>query len=312
MGLHGLRAGKLGVDTKILVIDDTELMREMLSVIVSDFGEVVTAANGKDGLIAALEHVPTLILLDVILPDIDGFKVCEALKKDYRTRDIPVILVTGLETDDEAETKGLKLGAADYILKPLKPEVVKARVQTQLSLAERTIALEEANKELTHQAMTDALTGCFNRRYFMNAADMELSRMKRHGYPVVVAMVDADKFKDVNDTHGHEVGDQVLTAIAKSCDETVRYEDTVGRLGGEEFAILLPVADSEGAHTVLDRLREHVESLTFEGVDGLRVTVSIGAAELSVDDLSIDDGLKRADDALYKAKKAGRNRVVSV
>ncbi|WP_286828422.1 MULTISPECIES: GGDEF domain-containing response regulator [Kordiimonas] len=297
------------MDHKILIIDDLEIMRTMLSGIAKEFGEVVTAATGKDGLIAALEHKPTLILLDVVLPDIDGFKVCEALKKDYRTQDIPVVLVTGMEKDEDAESKGLTMGAADYILKPIKVPVVRARIQTQLTLAEKSKALEEANKELTHLAMTDALTGCFNRRYFMNAADMELSRMKRHGYPVVVAMIDVDHFKRINDQYGHEVGDEVLSVVAKCCDETVRYEDTLGRLGGEEFAVLLPVADAEGAYGVLERLRQTVSDLTFPNVPDLRVTVSIGIAELTGEDMSIDAGIKRADEAMYKAKKAGRNKV---
>ncbi|NVJ71439.1 MAG: diguanylate cyclase [Alphaproteobacteria bacterium] len=295
---------------KILIIDDLEIMRTMLSRVAEDFGEVVTASSGKEGLLAVLEQRPSLILLDVILPDIDGFKVCEALKKDYRTRDIPVILITGLETEDEAEVKGLSLGAADFVKKPIKPEVVKARINTQLTLLDKSRELEEANQELTHLAMTDALTGCFNRRYFLNAADMELSRMKRHGYPVVVAMIDIDHFKDINDTYGHSVGDSVLADVAKVCDDTIRYEDTMGRLGGEEFAVLLPVADDEGASGVLERLRQSVENLTFEGHEGLRVTVSIGLSELRADDLTVEQGLKRADEALYAAKNQGRNQLM--
>jgi diguanylate cyclase (GGDEF)-like protein len=301
------------VQDKILIIDDTPLMREMLAALLVDMGaDVLTAATGKEGLMAALEHHPTLILLDVILPDIDGFRVCEALKKDHRTSQIPVILVTGLEKDEEAESKGFRLGAADYIMKPLKPLVVQARVRTQLELAKRTRALEEANRELTHLAMTDMLTGCFNRRYFMNAADMELSRMKRHGYPAVVAMVDIDHFKAVNDRYGHDVGDRVLRAVAKCCDDTVRYEDTVGRMGGEEFATLLPVADASGAGMVLERVRTSVEKLAFEAEGHpFRVTISIGVSQLQRDDLSIDDALRRADAALYEAKKDGRNRIVT-
>lgn len=282
----------------------------MLSEVVAGLGEVRTASTGKEGLIAALEFQPTLILLDVILPDIDGFKICEALKKDHRTKNIPVILVTGQETGENAESKGLLLGAADYIHKPIKPQVATARVKIQLELMEQREALEAANQELIHIAMTDALTGCYNRRYFMNTADMELSRMKRHGYPVVVAIADIDHFKNVNDTYGHGVGDTVISAVAKCCDQTIRYEDTMGRLGGEEFAILLPVADSDGAQTVLDRFREAVAALTFDD-EGLGVTISIGLTELSEKDISIDAALKRADTALYQAKKAGRNRVVA-
>lgn len=299
-----------GVEHRILIIDDTELMRTMLSEVVAGLGEVQTAPTGKEGLIAALEFEPTLIILDVILPDIDGFKICEALKKDHRTKNIPVILVTGQETGENAESKGLLLGAADYIHKPIKPQVATARVKIQLELIEQRQALEAANQELIHIAMTDALTGCYNRRYFMNTADMELSRMKRHGYPVVVAIADIDHFKKVNDTYGHDVGDKVISAVAKCCDQTIRYEDTMGRLGGEEFAILLPVADSDGALTVLDRFREAVSALRFDD-DGMGVTISIGLTELSENDISIDAALKRADTALYQAKKAGRNRVVA-
>ena len=294
----------------ILVIDDNEMIRDMMVAIIGDLAKVETAANGREGLTKALACNPCLITLDLILPDIDGFKVCKALKTDSRTKHIPVILITGADEEEKAETQGFNLGASDFIQKPLKPAIVRARVKTQLELARRERALMTANLELERLASVDALTNCFNRRSFLHIADAELSRMRRHGYAVVVAMVDLDHFKSVNDRFGHATGDAVLTAVASTFKDTVRLEDTVGRFGGEEFAILLPVADAEGANTVLERLRMNVEDLVFtHDAEAFNVTVSIGVSEIYTSDTKIEEALKRADTALYAAKAAGRNQI---
>lgn len=288
---------------KILVIEDSELMREMLSATIGELGDVVLAEDGKTGLKMALSEEPHLILLDVVLPDIDGFRVCEGLKKDERTKHIPVIVMTGLNSA-KAEIKGLNMGAVDFFLKPFEPEIVRARVNTQLELI-------TAREELIQMAMVDSLTNCFNRRHFMNTGDMEISRRKRHGYGLVVAAVDVDHFKPVNDTYGHEAGDLVLQEIADCLKDTVRYEDTVGRIGGEEFAVLLPESDSRGAYSVLERVRENISGIEFvHNGQPFNVTVSIGLTEVEYTDVSINDSLRRADLALYDAKKSGRDRVV--
>jgi len=287
----------------ILIVEDSETMREMLKATISSFGDIIEAENGKTGLELALKHLPSLILLDVVLPDIDGFKVCKGLKKDERTKHIPVIVMTGME-GAKPEIQGLNLGAADFVRKPFETAVVRARVNTQLDLV-------TAREELLHMASIDPLTNCFNRRHFMNAADMELSRRKRHSHSVVVAMLDVDKFKMINDTYGHDVGDLVLQEIVESCKDTVRYEDTVGRMGGEEFAILLPEAEANGAYTVLERVRENIAALEFEHRGHpFSVTVSIGLSEVDYSDIAIDSALKRADEALYEAKRSGRDQVL--
>ena len=287
----------------ILVIEDSDVMREMLRATLTDLGEIVTAENGKSGLEKALELVPALILLDIVLPDIDGFTVCEGLKKDERTKHIPVIVMTGLDSV-KAELKGLALGAADFVRKPFVPEVVRARVATQLELV-------KTREKLVYMAMVDPLTDCYNRRHFMNAAEMEMSRRKRHSYDLVVAVLDVDHFKAVNDTYGHEAGDLVLKEIANCCKDTVRYEDTLGRIGGEEFAVLLPEADVDGAYAVLERLRENVGQIKFVHNDKpFNVTVSIGMTEVEQFDGAINTALERADKALYKAKRGGRDAVI--
>jgi len=290
-------------DKTILIVEDSEIMREMLRATLADFGEVTLAEDGKSGLEKALELKPDLILLDIILPDIDGFTVCKGLKKDDRTKHIPVIVMTGLDSV-EAELKGLSLGAADFVRKPFVPEVVRARAGTQLELV-------DARKKLVHMAMVDPLTDCYNRRHFMNAAEMEMSRRKRHSYNLVVAVLDVDHFKAVNDTYGHEAGDLVLKEIANCCKDTVRYEDTLGRVGGEEFAILLPEADANGAFEVLERVRGTVGSIDFvHNGDKFNVTVSIGLTEVEYDDGAINIALERADKALYQAKRGGRDAVI--
>jgi len=290
-------------DKTILIIEDSDVMRGMLRMTLESMATIVLAEDGKSGLKQALEIKPDLILLDIVLPDIDGFTVCEGLKKDDRTKHIPVIVMTGLDSV-KAELKGLALGAVDFLRKPFVPEIVRARVSTQL-------ALVDAQAKLVRMAMVDPLTDCFNRRHFMNAAEMEMSRRKRHSYSLVVAVLDVDNFKEVNDTYGHEAGDLVLREIANCCKNTVRYEDTLGRMGGEEFAVLLPEADIRGAFDVLERVREKVGAINFtHNGRAFHVTISIGLTEVEANDNAVNAALDRADQALYKAKRGGRDAVI--
>ncbi|WP_262691348.1 GGDEF domain-containing response regulator [Kordiimonas aestuarii] len=300
----------MAFEEKVLVIDDSAIVLEMIERTIGDIVEVITASTGKAGLVKLLEHKPTLVLLDVKLPDIDGMKVCKAIKADNRTKHVPVLLITGEETDADAEAAAFATGAADFIRKPMHPAVVRARVKLQLELEMRAHALNAVNIELQRLASTDMLTGCLNRNYFINSADAELSRMKRHDFAVCVAILDLDHFKNVNDSFGHAAGDEVLRLAAACMKDAVRHEDTVGRLGGEEFAILLPVADAGGALIVLERLRERLSELRYQGTrPDYSVTTSIGLAEVYHRDLKIEDALQRADEALYRAKREGRNRI---
>ncbi len=286
-------------------------MAKLLQSTVCDLAEVRAVASGEEALRTAADLQPSLILLDIVLPDIDGFEVCKRLKADDATKDIPIIIVTGLHTETEDETSGFALGAVDYILKPFEREIVRARVKTQLELVRGRRELEAANKELAYLAAVDPLTKCFNRRYFMNTAESEIARMKRHGTNLTVAMLDIDRFKSINDRFGHEVGDLALSNVAEICEHTLRREDTLGRLGGEEFGIILPATAQEGAMEVLNRLKTLI-SHQVSMLDGetVSLTVSVGLTDVCDQDASIDDALRRADKALYTAKKLGRNRIV--
>ena len=295
---------------KVLIIDDSALAREMVARAIGDLADVVTAETGKAGLVALLEQKPSLVLLDLKLPDIDGMKICQAIKADSRTRDIPVLLITGEETDADSEAAAFAAGAADFIRKPMHPAVVRARVKLQLELDLRARALSAANIELQRLASIDTLTGCMNRNHFITTAEQELSRMRRHDFAVTVAILDLDHFKQVNDTFGHAAGDEVLRGAAGCMRDLVRHEDSVGRLGGEEFGILLPVSDVAGARNVLSRVQERLGDLRFDGApSAFGVSASIGLAEVYHKDTKIEEALKRADDALYEAKRSGRNRI---
>lgn len=295
---------------KVLIIDDSPIARELAARAIGDVADVIMAETGKSGLVKLLEERPTLVLLDVKLPDIDGMKVCRAIKADSRTKHIPVLLITGEETDADTETKAFEAGAADFIRKPMHPSVVRARVKLQLELDLRARALNAANIELQRLASIDTLTGCMNRNHFLATADQELSRMRRHDYAVTTAVLDLDHFKNVNDTYGHAAGDEVLQQAAQVLREIVRHEDSVGRLGGEEFGILLPVSDTSGACTVLGRVQEAFAGVRFSGAPkDFTLSASIGISEVYHRDAKIEDALKRADVALYDAKRGGRNRI---
>ena len=295
---------------KVLVIDDSAIAREMIARAIGDLAHVIMAETGKAGLVKLLDERPTLVLLDVKLPDIDGMKVCRAIKADSRTRDIPVLLLTGEDTDADSETRAFEAGAADFIRKPMHPAVVRARVKLQLELDLRARALNAANIELQRLASIDTLTGCMNRNHFISTADQELSRMRRHDYAVTAALLDLDHFKQVNDTYGHAAGDEVLQQAAQCIREIVRHEDSVGRLGGEEFGILLPVSDVEGAQRVLGRIQEGLARVRFDGApDDFSISASIGITEVYHGDMKIEDALRRADAALYDAKRSGRDRI---
>lgn len=298
-------------DDLVLIVEDIRVMAKLLESTISDLAAVITAESGAEAIKVAADKQPSLILLDIVLPDIDGFEICRRLKANEATKHIPIIIITGLHTETEDETSAFALGAVDYILKPFERSIVRARVKTQLELVRGRRELEAANKELAYLAAVDPLTKCFNRRYFMNAAEGEIARMKRHSTELTVAIIDIDRFKMVNDRFGHEAGDRALATVAEICEHSLRGEDTLGRLGGEEFGILLPATDKQGANEVLQRLKSRIShQVSLVEGESVSLTVSIGMTDVSEDDDSFDQALRRADKALYTAKKLGRNRIV--
>lgn len=294
----------------ILIIDDAKENIIVLSRLLKSQGNVMFAQSGEEGLRLALQSVPELILLDISMPGLDGFEVLMHLKQEQATADIPVIFITGIP-DSDTEEKGLTLGAVDYITKPFAPAVVKARVRHQLKLQRLTLALKTANAQLTLQAMTDPLTGAHNRRYFIDMLKNELVRTRRYQHPASLMVIDIDRFKEINDGFGHDIGDQVIIEVVKISSDILRTNDVFSRFGGEEFTILLPETSLEEATSIAERLCTKIADTQINTPQKqIYFTVSAGVTQFEADDNTPEKILKRADIALYQAKQQGRNRVV--
>lgn len=291
----------------ILIVDDTPMNLQVLSGMLSAVYDVRIATRGEKALqIARSEPMPDLILLDVMMPDMDGYEVCRRLKSDPVTASIPVVFVTA-KSEVEDETHGFSLGAVDYITKPFHLPIVSARVQTHLRLSRQARLLEE-------YAFLDPLTLLPNRRKFDMVAEEEWRRAMRNGEPLSIAMIDIDFFKGYNDSLGHGEGDICLQKVASVIKHsTSRGGELSARYGGEEFIVLLPHTDMENVHKSAENIRSAVEALHIPHPVSTvlaYVTVSIGYATVyPKEGLRLDEVMKRADDALYTAKKGGRNRV---
>lgn len=293
----------------ILIIDDTPMNIRVLSELLMDDYEVLFATSGADGLKRALSELPDLILLDIMMPGMDGYEVCKRLKSDPLTVDIPVVFVTALSQDAD-EAKGLDYGAIDYIVKPITPAIALARIRNHLKM-------KRYQDLLTSQALLDGLTGIPNRRRFDTVLKQEWQRAKRTGSKLSLLMIDIDHFKLYNDHYGHLAGDDCLRAVARAMSQTMqRGGDTVARYGGEEFACILADTSETGAAAVADRILKSIVDLQLpHGTSPVApiLTVSIGGYTAHPEtDTEIDQDLlvKYADENLYRAKQAGRNQVI--
>lgn len=304
---------------RILVVDDHADNVEVLRARLDAKGyDVATASGGEEALQSVSAFPPDLILLDVMMPHLNGKEVARRIKNDHRLPFIPIIMQTALDsTQDRVE--GLDAGADDYITKPINFSELEARIRSMLrikalqdDLEQRERELEDMNDRLRKMAETDGLTGVDNRRYLEERLHEMLEHSTRLQEPLACVMCDIDHFKSVNDTHGHQAGDAVLKEFAGVLRDHAREIDRVGRYGGEEFVILLPGTVLDEAVTFAERLRHAVESHTFRFAGGtVRRTMSCGVAAWPHTDLRREDDLLRAaDDALYVAKEMGRNRVV--
>jgi len=284
----------------ILVVDDVSSNIQALAAVLKDDYQLKIATSGARALeIVANEPNLDLILLDVEMPEMDGYEVMQRLKLDDIYKDIPVIFVTGNDSVVDEE-KGLGAGAVDYIAKPIRPAIVKARINTH-------ITLKKQRDELKYNALHDRLTGLYNRYHLDAEGTRKFSRAKRHNDNFSVMMVDIDHFKAVNDNHGHLVGDEVLKAFARALNDSKRVEDFIARYGGEEFVVLYENCTINDAKEKAENLRKTIESLNPEG---LKITSSFGIVGLDVRHENLEDMLKEADAALYTAKESGRNRVI--
>jgi diguanylate cyclase (GGDEF)-like protein len=319
----------------ILIVDDnTENIKLAVRYLKEESYRTAFATSGKQCLALVQEHLYDLILLDVMMPEMDGFETCRRIKELPQYRDIPVIFLTA-RTDKDSVVEGLERGGADYITKPFHGQELSLRVGTHIELKKSREKLEEINAELQKEilvgmkiseeleqskkelqranqelhliATTDPLTGMMNRRRIVDFLDYEAGRMNRTGGTYSVLMCDIDHFKAVNDTYGHETGDVVLKKVAAVLLEEIRDQDKAARWGGEEFLLLLPDTEGKGAITLAEKLRVAIGSLKTE-VDGvtLQVTMTFGAA-LSTKNIDFDEVIRRADTALYQGKESGRN-----
>ncbi|MEW6164718.1 MAG: diguanylate cyclase [Pseudomonadota bacterium] len=291
----------------LLVADDERQNRTVLTELLQDDYRIVLAKNGIQALERARENAPDLILLDVLMPEMDGLETIRALKDDAATRDIPVIFISALDSPADEE-RGLELGAVDYIAKPFHPAIVRVRVRNHLQAVRQRRLLEQL-------ALRDGLTEIPNRRRFEEVYVQEWRRCLRAGSPLSLLVADIDHFKLFNDSRGHAAGDEVLKRIARTIQATLRRAgDFAARYGGEEFAILLPGAVAEGAKAIAEQIREQVERLAIphaESPVAPYVTISIGGATLvpAIADPP-PDFFCSADSHLYDAKRAGRNKVI--
>ncbi|MEC3948642.1 diguanylate cyclase [Sphingobium sp. HWE2-09] len=290
----------------ILIVDDEVSNIEIMNAVLEDDYEICFATSGQEALDVARMAQPDLVLLDVLMPGIDGFEVCRRLKKDPLLADIPVVFTTGLG-DTEDEMRGLSLGAIDYVTKPIQPAILRARVGNH-------VELKRLRDQLATMAVTDALTGLSNRRHLERALHTETARLARTKDWLSVIMVDIDFFKQFNDTYGHPAGDRCIMMVAAALTRAVkRTTDVPARYGGEEFACILPGTDLESAQLVAQEIRLQIQSLNIPHAQSQVspfLTVSIGVASARcLPESQADRWISEADSQLYRSKQLGRDRI---
>ena len=290
----------------ILIADDESSNIIALTHILSSDYKIYAAQNGRDAIEAALKYMPDVILLDILMPDMDGYEVITAMKNIEKTKSIPIVFITGLSSDDDEE-KGLSLGAADYITKPFNSAIVKLRVLNQIKILSQLRTIERIS-------MIDQLTNLPNRRSFELRLNSEWRRALREQKPLSILMIDVDRFKDYNDAYGHQQGDAALQIAAKVYSASIkRAGDFAARWGGEEFIVLLPNTDPRGAIGVAELIRSTIETTIIPDPNGkaTKITVSVGVSTwMHGRSDTLDELISEADTSLYAAKNSGRNRVV--
>ncbi|WP_456456622.1 diguanylate cyclase [Nitratifractor sp.] len=286
----------------ILVVDDEVVNLDILVELLHRF-DVIDVTSGEEALEVLAKEKIDLILLDILMPGMDGYEVCRTVKADKSLRHIPVIFITS-KNDDLSIEHAYEIGASDYITKPFRHRELLARVGNALRI-------QELQEELRLLASIDPMTRLYNRRYFTTMADKILKLARREQNPLSLAILDIDRFKQINDTYGHLAGDRVITALSEKLMGRYRESDLLCRFGGEEFVILMPNTELDVATLLAERTRKEIEKLQvpYNGKT-ITMTVSIGVSQVDLEnEETLDPVLKRADDALYTAKKEGRNQV---
>jgi diguanylate cyclase (GGDEF)-like protein len=296
---------------RILIAEDDSTSRTVLTAILKKYGhEVIVTINGSDALAKLQEPDPPLIaILDWMMPEMDGLEVVRQIRSQESPLPTYIIILTtkGGKADIIA---GLDAGANDYLSKPFDPGELRARVEVGCRMVEMQAALIESRKALEHQATHDALMGMLNRRAILDHLRIEIARAERCKGVLAVGMCDIDHFKKINDTYGHQTGDDVLCGIAAILKEILRNYDSVGRMGGEEFLLVIPLMAESDCASLFERLRNRIAGSKIPTRSGdLEVTISIGVTCVVAAN-TVDAILELADEAMYKAKNGGRNQVV--
>ena len=297
----------------ILIVEDSQSVRTLIVdklKQVNPHGNYLEAKDGVEGLKILGANRVDLVICDLMMPHMDGFEFLESVKRSKEFRHIPVIILSVRE-ETTTKIRMLESGACDYVTKPFNAGELIARVTVQLNIKALQDEMRNTNNLLRELSITDHLTHLYNRRYMMDSLEIEFKRTIRKKGDLCVLLLDADNFKSVNDTYGHQQGDMVLAAIAESLQVELRSYDIAARYGGEEFAMVLPETSLQEGVAVAERLRRSIQEITFPPpMEGLVMTISVGIAALPSSGIdSVDTMLRFADEALYRAKLSGRNRV---
>jgi two-component system cell cycle response regulator len=314
LGLMGRAAGAAdSVPGKILIVDNRVPFAERLRSILNGRHEVTVVDDAQRAVTHASEESFELIIINLDMDKVDSLRLCSQLKSLERTRQTPILIIVDPE-DHGRLLKALDMGVNDYLMRPIDKQELLARVNTQLRRWRYTERLRSNVQATIEAAVTDALTGLFNRRYMESQLSAHVDQASHRGRALSVLALDIDYFKSINDSHGHDCGDQVLKELAQRLKRNVRNLDIVCRTGGEEFIVILPDTARDAAERIAERIRRSVSSKHFSGgvkSGPIGMTISIGVANLDGTQDSMDALLKRADQALYRAKREGRNRVIS-
>ena len=302
-----------GKGGRILVVEDRKASWERLMMMLGNEHEVEVEAEPSEALFRVADGGYDLIVVSLGLENFDGLRLASQVRSLERTRTMPILAIA--EADDNARLmRGLEIGINDYLIRPIDKNELMARVRTQIRRKRYTERLRDNVQMSIEAAITDALTGLHNRRYMETHLATLVEQAHARGKPLTVLVLDIDFFKAVNDTHGHDAGDDVLREFAVRLKKSIRGIDLACRLGGEEFVVVMPDTDMAVATMVAERLRRRIAADPFaihKGERKVEVTISIGLAAVAGPDDSAANVLKRADQALYRAKRDGRNRVVA-
>ncbi len=315
MGMGGEEAddaANAGLGGKILLVEDNTRSGERIMATLSGDQNVVLEKDPQQALLVLPDSDYDLLIVSLSLSGTDGLRLCSQLRSLDRTRNLPILIVT--EPGEDARLhRGLDMGVNDYLVRPIDKNEMLARVRTQIKRKRYSDRLRNKLDESVELAITDALTGLYNRRYMEGHLKTLVEEAVQRGKPLSVLVADIDYFKSVNDTHGHDAGDEVLKEFAARMRQNTRGIDLACRLGGEEFVVMMPDTDLAKAYMVGERLRQCIASMPFDLPNGAKisVTASVGVASLEGVDDTQDGLVKRADQALYCAKRDGRNRVVA-